>query len=108
MSQSDSSRRRILEDKSRYGQNYVEAFFERDVERILSTYIWAYETANALEDRITIMKAGFISLAVMGNDQNTVFEDTLDFYTKFVKSKINKQSIDSEKLRWVKGALGTV
>jgi len=78
----------------RLGKDYAEAFFERDIERILATHIWAYSTNNALSDRMVLIKAAHIAIATQGNQQNKSFNETLDFVTKFVKSKINHQSID--------------
>lgn len=98
-------RKQIIADKiSRFG----EGFFERDLESILSSHIWAYSTQEALEDRMPLLKAAYISMAIMGNEQNYEFEKDAEFFQQFVANKINQQSIVDEKLKYAKGALGVV
>lgn len=104
MEQGNGERRqRIIQDKLRLGEDYMKAFFEQDLERILSTHIWAYETTNALSNRMVLIKAAHIAIAAQGNEQNVVFKDTLDFMTKYVKNKINHQSIDQSNMKQLKG-----
>jgi hypothetical protein len=54
---------------------------------------------------MVLIKAGYISLNVMGNEQNVSFKNDEDFYRKFVANRINHMSIDDKDLREVKGAL---
>jgi hypothetical protein len=64
MQQGSGDRRHaIIQDKIRYGREYAESFFERDIERILATHIWAYSTSNALSDRMVLIKAAHIAIA---------------------------------------------
>ena len=106
MDQGNGNRRKqIISDKiARFG----EGFFERDLESILSTHIWAYTTKDALEDRMPLLKAAYISMAIMGNEQNYEFSQDAEFYQDFVANRINKQSLISEKYKWAKGAVGIV
>ena len=109
MQQGTGDRRQaIIQDKMRLGKDYAEAFFERDIERILATHIWAYSTNNALSDRMVLIKAAHIAIATQGNQQNKSFNETLDFVTKFVKSKINHQSIDQANLKHWKGFINSI
>lgn len=85
---------------------FGEGFFERDLESILSSHIWAYSTQEALEDRMPLLKAAYTALAVMGNEQNYDFENDEKFFQEFVANRINKQSIVNEKLKWAKGVVG--
>jgi hypothetical protein len=105
MTQGIKDRRKTIENKI---QKYGEGFFERDVETILSQMVWAYSTSEALEERMPLMKAAYISLNVMGNEQNQSFKNDEDFYRKFVANRINHQSIDPERMKEVKGAVGMV
>ncbi len=99
----DIDRKRIIKDKiSAYG----EGFFERDIEKILAAQTWAYATQRALEDRMVLLKSAYITLNVMGNDQNQTFKEDEEFFKKFVANRINHQSIDDEKLKPLKGAVG--
>ena len=59
-------KQKVEGDSKHPGQG--EGFFERDLERILATNIWAYATHNAYEDRMPLLKAAYISLAIAGND----------------------------------------
>lgn len=106
MNQGNDSRRLeiIASKRTMYGDGY----FERDLERLLSTHIWAYSTQNALQDRMPLIKAAYISLAVMGNDQNYSFSKDEKFLREFVANRINHQSIVDDKYKTAKGALGTI
>lgn len=104
MTQGMSDRRKTIENKI---QKYGEGFFERDIEAILSQMIWAYSTDEALSERMPLMKAAYISLNVMGNEQNYSFKNDEEFYRKFVANRINHQSIDgSDRMKELKGAVG--
>lgn len=101
----DTNRLEIIANKrAQYGDGY----FERDLESLLSQHIWAYSTHDALSERMPLIKAAFISLAVMGNDQNYNFEQDEKFIQEFVQNRINHQSIVDDKLKTAKGILGTV
>lgn len=106
MDQGNSYRRReIIRDKiAQHGKS----FFETNVETILSNHIWAYATQEALENRMPLLKAAFVSLAVMGNEQNYEFSEDEDFFKKFLANRIKQQSIVDEKLQAAKGAVGVV
>lgn len=90
----------IIEDRI---ATYGNTFFETDLEKILGNTIWAYATEQAMEDRMTLIKSAYVSLAIMGNEQNMEFENDAKFIEKFVKNKINKQSIDDPRLAPIKG-----
>lgn len=106
MNQGRDSRRLeiIAEKRAKYGDGY----FERDLERLLSTNIWAYSTQNALQDRMPLIKAAYISLAVMGNDQNYDFSKDEKFIKEFVANRINHQSIVDDKFKTLKGVTGVM
>ena len=106
MDQGNSARRLEIIAKKR--AKYGDGFFERDIERLLSSHIWAYSTKNALENRMPLIKAAYISLAVMGNDQNYSFSKDEKFIREFVANRINHQSIVDDKFKTAKGALGIV
>ena len=77
----DANRLEIIANKrAQYGDGY----FERDLEALLSQHIWAYSTHDALSERMPLIKAAFISLAAMGNDQNYSFEKDEKFIKEFV------------------------
>jgi hypothetical protein len=82
--------------------------FERDLERILMHHTYAYSIKDAMENRLPLMKAAYISLAVMGNDSNKNYENDLEFIEKWVSNKINHQSIVEGSLKPLKGALGVL
>lgn len=106
MDQGTGSKR--LDVIQRQRQKYGDGYFERDLERLLSSHIWAYATKNALTDRMPLIKAAYISLAVMGNTQNFSFSNDLEFIKEFTQNKINHQSIVDEKFKELKGTLGIV
>ena len=101
----DDKRIDIINQKRR---EYGDGFFERDLERILSTHIWSYSTSDALKDRMPLIKSAFISLSVMGNEQNYNFTKDEQFLREFVANKINHQSIVDDKFKTPKAALGIV
>lgn len=106
MTQGSSDRKKTIEDKT---QKYGEGFFERDIEAILSQMIWAYSTDEALSERMPLIKAAYISLNVMGNEQNYSFKNDEEFYRKFVANRINHKSIEeSDSMKELKGAVGMV
>lgn len=82
--------------------------FERDIERILLHHTQAYSVKDSMENRLPLIKAAYISLAVMGNDTNKDFSNDLKFMEEWVANKINHQSITDEKLKPVKGVLSVV
>lgn len=94
----------ITEKRAKYG----DGFFEQDLERLLSSHIWAYTTKDALDSRMGLIKAAYISLAVMGNDQNYNFSNDQEFITKFAANRINHKSIVDEKNKPIKGMIGEV
>ena len=95
---------KIQEQRTKFGDGY----YERDLEAILSTLTWSYSTANALQDRMPLLKAAYISLAVMGNDQNYSFKHDEQFIKDFVDNRINYRQIDDPKLRTLKGIINQV
>lgn len=104
--------RQGLEDRTKTIESkkdkFGEGFFERDIEAILSQLIWAYSTNNALSERMTLIKAAYISLNVMGNEQNQSFEKDEEFFRNFVANRINHMSIEDKHMRELKGAVGMV
>lgn len=104
MNQGNDSRRLEIIDRKR--KQYGDGYFERDLEAILSSHIWAYSTTDALKDRMPLIKAAFISLSVMGNDQNYSFSKDEKFLQEFVANRINHQSIVEEKYKTLKGVTG--
>jgi hypothetical protein len=55
-----------------------------------------------------LIKAAYVSLVAMGNDQNTSFSQDEKFLREFVQNRINHQSIVNDKFKTLKGVLGTV
>lgn len=106
MDQGNGNRRLDLITRKR--TQYGDGFFERDLERILSTHIWAYSTQQALENRMPLIKSAYISLAVMGNDQNYNFTQDEKFLREFVANRINHQMIIDDKFKTPKAVLGVV
>lgn len=104
MDQGNGLNRKDIIDKQR--AKHGDGFFERDLERILGQHIWAYSTKNALDDRMVLMKAAYVTLNVMGNNQNYDFREDKEFFENFVKNKINHQSIVDDRLKTIKGITG--
>lgn len=82
--------------------------FERDLERILMHHTYAYSIKDAMENRLPLMKAAYVSLAIMGNNTNKNYEKDLEFIEKWVSNKINHQSIEKGSLKPLKGVMGSV
>lgn len=82
--------------------------FERDLEKILMHHTQAYSVQEAMENRLPLIRAAYVSLAVMGNETNQNFDNDLEFIQKFVQNKINHQSVVSDKLKPIKGALSVL
>lgn len=87
-------------------KKHGDGFFERDIERLLGAHIMAYSTQQVMESRLPLIKAAYISLAVMGNNQGQDYSSDEKFIKEYVQSKINHLSITDPKLRKIKGALG--
>lgn len=87
-------------------KKHGDGFFERDIEKLLGAHIMAYSTQQVMEGRLPLIKAAYISLAVMGNNQGQDYSSDEKFIKEYVQSKINHLSITDPKLRKVKGALG--
>ena len=94
----------IQELRSKYGDSY----FERDIEKLLGMHIMAYSAQQAMADRMPLIKAAYVSLAVMGSNQGQDYSVDEAFIKDYVKSRINQLSITDPKLRGIKGALGKV
>lgn len=88
--------------QGKYGSNC----FETDIEKILGAHMMAYATQQAMEDRMPLIKAAYISLAVMGNNQGVDYSSDEKYIKEYVQNKINKLAIDNPQLRHLKGATG--
>lgn len=94
----------IKELRNKYGDSY----FERDIEKLLGAHIMAYSAQKAMQNRMPLIKAAYISLAVMGNMQGQDYSIDEKFIKQYVQSRINSLSIVDPKLRAVKGLLGEI
>ena len=68
-------------------QKYGDGFFERDIERLVGTHTWAYATHDAFNERMPLLKAAYISLAIMGNTQNQDYSGVQKFVKEYVQNK---------------------
>jgi hypothetical protein len=87
-------------------QKYGDGFFERDIERLVGTHTWAYATHDAFQNRMPLLKAAYISLAIMGNSSNVDFSGVQKFVKEYVQNKINHQSIVDPRYKALKGGVG--
>jgi len=106
MNQSQGPER--LKDIAKLRAKYGDGYFERDLERLLGTHIWAYATHDAFETRMPLIKASYISLAIAGNTQHENYEEVQEFVEKYVRNKINHQSIVEEEVKPLKGVTGAL
>lgn len=98
-------RLKIIQDlRSKYGDSY----FERDIEKLLGTHIMTYSAQQAMANRMPLIKAAYISLAVMGNVQGQDYSVDENFIKQYVQSRINQLSIVDPKLKVIKGVLGEI
>ena len=97
-----------ISDITKLRQKYGDGYFERDIERLLGTHIWAYATHDAFETRMPLIKAAYVSLAIAGNSQNEDYSEVQQFVKEYVENKINHQSIVDEKLKTAKGIVGVL
>ena len=81
---------------------------ERNLENLLGTHIWAYATHNSLKDRMPLLKAAYISIAVAANEQNYDYENEKEFYKKFVQNRVNHISIMDEQQKMLKSAIAPI
>lgn len=97
-----------INDIAKLRQKYGDGYFERDLERLLGTHIWAYATHEAFETRMPLIKGAYVSLAITGNSQNQDYSEVQQFVKEYVENKINHQSIVDDKLKAIKGVTGTI
>jgi hypothetical protein len=97
-----------ISDITKLRQKYGDGYFERDIERLLGTHIWAYATHDAFETRMPLIKAAYVSLAIAGNSQNEDYGEVQQFVKEYVENKINHQSIVDDKLKTAKGVVGAL
>ena len=88
-----------INDIAKLRQKYGDGYFERDLERLLGTHIWAYATHEAFETRMPLIKGAYVSLAITGNSQNQDYSEVQQFVKEYVENKINHQSIVDDKLK---------
>ena len=80
--------------------------FETDIEKLLGVHMMSYATQQAMKDRMPLIKAAYVSLAVMGNNQGMDYSSDEKYIKEYVQNKINHISIVDPKLKHLKGLFG--
>lgn len=77
------------------------SYFEHNIETLLLQHIFSYSVKNNMDKVFPLLKAASIHLALQGANQNTIFNNDINYLKNFITNKIKNESIESAKMQLI-------